>query len=253
MERSLLFVLLITFSLGVFGQTEPLANKPNTRIQLKDGSIFRGEKIDETGYHIEMIIATGDTVIFDKNNVVGITDLDFTNTILFKTNRYHKKEGIFVHVSYGLRSYNAEVTNKGDMTFGKRLSEKMQLGFGLGITQSDALITQNTWVFTTFVNPYIYGRRYINQNNFRPFVDAKMGYGFSTRERNHSGGVYLEPGIGIQAASRGKFKWNMGLSFYYQATEGQRTEGGVGPFNMPIEIDYRIKYSRLLLNFGVEI
>lgn len=253
MGRSIWFVLLATFSLGVFGQTETPAEKPKTRVQLKDGSIFKGQKIDESGYHIELIIATGDTVIFDKDNIAGITDLDLTNSIVFKSDRYHKKEGFFVHVSYGFRSYNAEVTNKGDMTFGARLSEKMQMGLGLGITQSDALVTQNIWVFNTFVNPYVYGRRYINQKTFRPFVDAKVGYGFSTRERNHSSGIYLEPGIGLQAASRGKFKWNVGLSYYYQPTKGQRTEGGVGLFNTPIEIDYRIKYSRLLLTFGVEI
>lgn len=252
MERSLWFVLLVTFSFGVFGQAEPQVKKPETRVQLKDGSIFRGTKIDESGYHIEMIIATGDTVIFDKDKVAGISTFDQSNSITFKSDRYHKTDGFFVHVSYAFRSYNAEVTNKGDITFGKRLSEKAQLGFGLGVTQSDALVTQNTWVFTTFVNPYAYGRYYVNQNNLRPFVDAKAGYGFSTRERNHSSGVYFEPGIGIQAASRSKFKWNMGLSFYYQPTEGQRTEGG-GPFNTPIEIDYRIRYSRLLLTFGVEI
>lgn len=227
--------------------------KVDTRVQLKDGSIFRGTKLDESGYHIEMIIATGDTVIFDKDNIVGVTLLDPNTSNEIKPDRYHKTDGFFVHVGYGFRSYNSEVTNKGDITFGNRLSEKTQLGFGVGVTQSDALVTQNTWVFTTFVNPYVYWRRYINQKNFRPYFDTKVGYGFSTRERNHSSGLYLEPGIGIQASSRGKFKWNMGLSFYYQPTEGQRTEGGFGPFNTPIEIDYRIKYSRLLLTFGVEI
>ncbi len=234
------------------GQTEPQVKKSSTRIQLKDGSIFRGENIDESGYHLEMIISTGDTVIFDKDEIISISVLDTSGLSLFKGKRYHKTKGIFAHVNYGFRSYNTEITNKGDMTFGKRLSEKMQLGLGLAIVQSDALVTQNIWVFNTFVAPYAYGRRYINQKKFRPFVDAKLGYGFSTRERNHSGGIYAEPGIGLQAASRGKFKWNVGLSFYYQPTSGQRTEGG-GPFNTPIEIDYNIKYSRLLLNFGIEI
>lgn len=221
-------------------------------MQLKDGSIFRGTKIDESGYHVEMVLAVGDTVIFDKDEVAGITTYDTSTSPSYKGDRYHKTEGLFVHVSYAFRSYNAEVTNKGDITFGKRLSEKLQLGLGIGVTQSDAAITQNTWVFTTFVNPYAYGRYYINQNNVRPFAEVKAGYGFSTRERNHSSGVYFEPGIGVQAASRSKFKWNVGLSFYYQPTSGQRTEGGFGSVT-PIEVDYNIKYSRLLINFGVEI
>lgn len=239
------------FSYGVLSQVVPHTKALSLDLRLKDGSIFKGEKVWENDSLIQMVLGTGDTITVHKSRLEKQKEFDYSHVLLFEKRRFHRIHGLFGHLSYGFRSYNTEITNKFDLILGKRVSSKLNLGAGFSFAQSDALVTSNTWVFNTFLTPYVYGRRYLNQRRFRLYADAKAGYSFSTRERNHTGGVYLEPGMGVLAASKGPVKWNIGLSLYYQPTSGQRMEPG--PFNRPIEINYNLRYTRLLFNIGIEI
>lgn len=178
--------------------------------------------------------------------------MDLANLLVFeKKKRYHKTTGYFAHLQYGFKSLDYEITNKFDLTIGKRFRPMLNLGAGFSFSQSDALLTQNDWAFNTFLTPYIFGRKYLNNSWLRMYIDSKAGYSFSTRRRNHTGGVYAEPGFGFLVATKGAMKWDIGVSYYIQPTSGRWSQ--MGPFNRPAEVNYDLTYSRVLFKIGIEI
>ena len=260
MGRSIWFVLLVIFSFGVFGQTEPRTEQPKTSVHLKDGSIFHGHKIDESGYHIELIIVTGDTLILQKDLVVGISDHDHTHTrrkyLYRKKARFHYKDGFYVYLTGMLgRGANDSFTGVTDITVGYRINPNRSVGIGAGLATSDIFLG-SSWLFHEFATVFLYGRQYLGKSRTRFYFDARVGYGFPRVSQNlagneHNGGLHFQPGVGLHFATRFGLKWHVGVSQYIQRTSGE--DVSFGPFNQPIETDFKIWYSRPVFKVAIEI
>ena len=216
-------------------------------VTYHDGSYFVGHILQRNGPIWDFKLSTEDTIHIEVKKIVDY--LSASEVFFYKHRRYHTKKSFFAGTSLAFHA-GWESSVQWDGTLGMSLSEKFDIGAGIGISGHD-LDMGDDWVYNDFVNFFGYGRYYLNERAMRIYVDAKAGYAapINVWDESHTGGVYIQPGAGVIIASKNYFKWHFGLSQYILHTKGETTSWGFQ--GNAIEVDYDIWYNRTVFQFGV--
>lgn len=252
--RGIVLILLAVWgpcAIAQYVKPVPPSQAEQAMISYSDGSNFHGLILSKDSTKWPFVLSTGDTISLDPEQVTRM--LLESEAIFFSKQRYHTKRGLFINSNLSFHA-GWESSVLWDGMVGASISEKFDLGLGLGISGHD-LDMGHDWVYNEFVNAYGYGRYFLNRRFLRLYLDSRVGYAFPFLSfwdnRRQAGGVYLQPGFGIMIASKSCIKWNLGLSQYISNTTGTSTSW-VGSGN-PIEVDYDIWYNRTMLQFGVSL
>ncbi len=233
-----------------FAYTQNKSETP-TVLHMQDGSIYKGEIISEDAFEIVLKTeSVGEIIIpaflVKHRNANGIAPVS-------NNAKYHKTTGNFLTVDF---SFNIDRNSlfQFNVIYGKRLSPKYNVGVGVAFSEftSDFLFRGQQ-----LFQPYVYGQYYWNDKNWRLFTDVKLGYGidvtgtqdFGIQTQDSSGGVYANPGIGVEIANRKNMKWSIKLS--QQIQKSNRTGNFQDNFQNPIFITSNTWYNRTTLSTGV--
>ena len=221
-------------------------------VSYSDGSFFLGEIIERKSSVWIFHLSTGDTIHLDPRHITLV--LSEADIYPFNNQKYHIKKGLFANSSLMFHA-GWESSVQWDGTIGLGLTERWDVGLGLGISGHDMSLG-NDWVSHEFINAFGYGRFFLNDRKWRLYLDSKMGYGFPLLnewdlDNDYSGGFFLQPGAGIIFSSKSAYKWNIGLSQYILNAKGNTTS--FGNFGNPIEVDYNVWYNRTVIQFGLSI
>jgi hypothetical protein len=249
MRAKLLTTLGVAFLFFSVAAQEYVSQKTST-ISYKDGSIFHGTIINAKGDNLKMIISTGDTINLKLSMIKKIADL--SDYIVTKKDKYHYKSGIFSYTSVALGSHDLDYTTQIQTVLGYRYTERLSLGLGFAIEGYHLSVGDGRF-YHKYLTPFGYGRYYLNNKNWRLYTDAKMGYAFAKEsnifQRNTSkDGFIFQPGLGIQIASRNKFKMHFGMSYLFL-----RTKGTGADWSGDIQYDYDVWINRLVFKIGVDL
>ncbi len=245
--------LLLLFAFRVEAQQ---ANDPAEQsiIYFKDGSVFKGVIIDEGPIHYQMVLSTLDTISINKTMIGRFANARRMN--LYRRGGYHYKDGVYVYITGMLGGgANDSYTGMTDLTIGYRTNPDQSIGIGAGLAISD-IVLASTWMTHEFTTVFLYGRQYLGKSKTRFYFDSRVGYGFARTGQDgisddHNGGVHFQPGVGLHFSSKSGLKWHVGLARFVQRTSGQ--DMTTGPFNQPIETDFKLWYSRTVFKVGIEI
>lgn len=247
----LLFVLVFSIQFAYTQQN----SVDQTVITLQDGSVYIGNIISEDAFEIVMETESVGTItvpaylVKNRNNKRAI--------LLQTIGKYHKTTGYFFTLDYSLSlGSNSNSLTQLNLIFGKRLTTKLNLGVGVGISN----ISRNNFTFIDqqLAQPYVYGQYFLNNKKWRLFVDMKLGYGIDLGEtRNFGfndeitshGGAYINPGIGFELANRKKMKWSFKLSQFIQ--KASHTDSFQDGLQNPVFIKSNVWYNRTTLTIGL--
>lgn len=219
--KSICIVLMILFTQCVFAQK----SEGFIKVFMSDGTVHVGERIQENRNELEIQTTALKTITLDKSLIGKIKKLNGIPSVTGE--RYHKSSGYFVNAELALsfRSFD-RLLFLSSLTIGKRLSSKLDLGAGLGISTGSIAVNDTFNIENEFIHTFAYGKYNFNDKNLKPFLDLKAGWGFSLVddwERNtESGGLFLQPGIGFDIANKKKLKWSFKVSQIIQNVSGHR-------------------------------
>lgn len=220
----------------------------STTVFYADGSVFNGVIVEEDVSYMHLLLVTGDTIKLHK--LLIDKDGHRRNIAQPKKEKYHKKEGLFSSVEYGLGVGSGGGSTMIQGIFGKRIKPNLNVGIGLGYSYS-SFNNPGVWQDNTFLNIFGFGRYYLNDKKFRLFTDAKIGYGIKQDDAwaSYTSGFYAQPGIGFEIANRKKMKWSIKLSQFIQNTSGSNQWND--QFNNPILFNYNHWYNRTMFTVGI--
>ena len=244
----LLFLLSFLSIPTVFSQLTP---EKNSIIYYKDGSVFIGEILEDHAFSIKMAITTGDTLHITKKNIRKIFQPS-RNVLMHTKGKMHYTSGIFVSTTLG-GGLSADPSFDWDLVVGRRLNEKWSVGVGAAVSFNSVWNFRGIFLDNHFIPIFAYGRYYLTKKSARLFAFSRLGYGVRSDIAlgdDHTGGVHIQPGIGVHFASRKSARFIITLSQMLQHTRGSRVDFDF--LSNPINVDYNFFYNRTMLKIGVE-
>ncbi len=213
MEKRILFALSVLVSLSLQAQNE-FGVHSNTCVTYKEGNQLVGKTISDNGRSINLLTEWGDTIWIWYRHLIDVERVD-DRSQLFRHGRFHFRKGSYTNLSIafttGLDSGPASHLH---FSWGRRIREKITLGFGTGIdTYRFGIAYQRYSYLTTFAYGRVYLYNYFLKRT-KPFISVKLGYGFAEntfvkwriQEGRYRGGPMLNPSVGLHFASKGKIK-----------------------------------------------
>ena len=195
-----------------------------SQVELKDGSLLKGTIIEDTDYHIKLVIETGDTLTIGYKNIAGI------NQNRMRSNRpkaTHDYDGLFVGVGFNQYIHN-DAPFGFSLTVGKRLSKKTSVGVEARWRRHDEFVGA---IYVTPDYGYLgaYMRQYLLEKRQRFFADATLGYTIGTNSgtecctirSDYKGGVQAALGGGVQFATTSPLSLIVKGGVTYSHTSGE--------------------------------
>ena len=220
-------------------------------VYSKAGSVYSGEIISENVFDIKMVVADNDTIVLSKRKIKKINNIQ-DDIVIYENGKYHRTSGYFYSISLNSTLGDNDDSNILNFTFGKRLNEKWYAGLGIGQASGVARLPGSNRVSHKFVNLFGYGRYNFKRNKLLYFADSSVGIGIAKRQDmwrgEYTDGIYMQPGIGIEFASRNKIKWSVKLSQYIQKTSGSLRLQLVNSEGL---YEYNLLYNRTTIGVGV--
>lgn len=219
-------------------------------INTKKGSLFKGKIVGETESIIEFVLSnTNDTISIEKNSV-RFKSVEKGKIILSK-GKYHKSTGWVnsLGLLWGPNShfspyYVAGFTSQLEYTGYKMIRPRLGIGGGGGLMVHGGLIFGYEDVKNLkFFDLYSYAKLYMSDTKVRPYLDAKLGYGFPLESIDwycygceeptmyntiYRSGVIFQLGLGVEFASTKERRSGLKFSVYAHGTRDVRhTPGAV--------------------------
>lgn len=194
-------------------------------VYLTNGSIIRGDVIEQTKEVIKIEIAGGSILVYKMEEVEKIIKEEKVLKFKKKERDYQIKDtGYFHSISFGfLPGRNAQFGNfafGGSLhyTFGYQYKRILGVGIGVG---TDAYIYNN---IQNIFPVYLEARGYFSDKPFSPYYRVDVGYGFTTVGNSWniidaSGGLYVHPKIGFRFPSRSNAAFVMELGYSHQGAK----------------------------------
>lgn len=222
-------------------------------IYYKDGSVFRGRILSEDPLHLQLVLSTMDTISINKSMIGRNTTA--RRMSMHRRGGFHYKEGMYAYLTGMLGGGDDNLTGMTDLTLGYRIHPNRSVGIGAGLAISD-IVLAGSWMTHEFTTIFLYGRQYLGKSKTRFYFDTRLGYGLPRASANvfgneHNGGVHFQPGLGLHFASKSGLKWHIGVAQFVQRTSGEDIT--TGPFNQPIETEFKLWYHRTVFKLGIEI
>jgi hypothetical protein len=253
MVKCLFSILLVFFCLKVKCQV----NSDLVIAKYKNGIYYVGERIVERENIITLKINTMDTLHINRNLLSRYHDSE--SALIFPNGKYLQTKGRVWDLTFGfnalgvLNSADQRVSTHLEFMYGKRLSEKLNFGFGLGFEFNEAKVAGFQFD-TQFTSLFAYGKYYLNNNSNRLFLFSRIGVGAPTDENEegitaeHSSGFNSLNGLGLHFASRKSSTFQIMLGFYIQKTSGR--EFFIDNIGNEVETNFDILIKRLMFKFG---
>lgn len=235
-QKLILFSIAFLLPLLALAQTET-----EDVVYLKNGSILRGEIIEQTNNEILKIKTVGRNVIVVKwENVERIAREEIPHSDFGQ--QYFEKSGYVINTGFDILTGGGTTSVGFRMVNGYRFNPQLSAGLGIGLVLYND--PQN------LVPIYLDFKYKLKRANSTPFVFLKTGFSFSIMSDenlevvDHDGGFMLSPGIGIQFETSEEFGlyftagYNLDNSKYEQEDFNGRT----------VETD--INYRRMMIGFG---
>lgn len=208
-------------------------------IYFKDGGILRGQILerDEQGQSLMIETAGRNIFIVRLEEVQSIGREDVPKPQYFKKSGYMNQTGIDILHGRGRTSVRFQMVN------GYQFTPRVSAGFGISLVPySDPL---------NLVPFYLDFKVKFLEANTTPFVFLKSGYSISLLSEtdipveSHSGGLMLNPGIGIQFDTGSGFGWyfNAGYNMDHATFDEELWDGRT--------LENDITYRRVLFGMGV--
>ena len=249
------YYLLFLFSfLSISTLFSQFSTQKRTIIYNKDGSFFIGKILKDHPSSIEMIKTTGDTLNIHKRQIKRIFQTS-RDIIMHTKGSVHYTSGIFASTSFGW-GLSEDHSFDWDLVVGRHLNEKWSVGLGASVNYNTTNNFRGIRIDNRFTPIFAYGRYYINKKSARLFAFSRLGYGFGFFSDNiewvdnQTGGVHIQPGIGVHFASRKSIRFIITLSQMLQHTRGSQVDFDF--LSNPINIDYNFFYNRTMLKVGIE-
>ncbi len=178
---------------------------------LKDGSIIKGEIIEQTEFLVRIKTLSGDVSEYSFkyiDKIIEIGDEEETYLENLSDPRHHKTGGTF----YNLNIYSIPI----GLDIGRRVNSRLDLGGQLGFLISQSRGTGFNFGDILGVGPM--ARYYLSENQYKAkgFVKGMVGVALAlnNREGNNSIKPYAGLSIGWQIPSRKKTRFYFDLGFY---------------------------------------
>lgn len=249
MIRILIVTAFFTLAFGSKAQKYNSINLEKVTIQTYDGSIYKGYVLDRREFEIDVLLPTMDTISVHDVLISNIKSSNDYNT--YKKGRFHQKKGLYA-VGFLSADYHSSGGLNGQLVY--QTSPKFAWGLTGGF-QVNELSLEQSFNSNVFWQLGLYGKYNLTRKSTRIYTDLKAGYGFTSPDTwgdPYEGGIYLEPGIGLQFASKDNFRLNIGLGQQLQRSTGQTNIWNGGNFENAT-IDYKLWYNRTVLRIGVEL
>lgn len=190
-------------------------------IYLTNGSVIRGDVIEQTQEEIKIKIAGGSVLVYKMSEVERITkeektlkekkrDRDFTSP----------KLGYYHAVNFGLLPGQGEF---GTFAFGGSLhyvlgyQYKPIIGAGIGVGADSYIYSE----IRSVIPVYLEARGYLQNQPFAPYYCLQAGYGFALindtwNMTDASGGIMIHPKIGFRFPSRTNAAFTAEIGYLFQ-------------------------------------
>lgn len=253
---SFLLVLCI-FNLGYSqkGKKKKKPSKTSTRaiVQYNDGSVFIGDILFEGTLNMKMILSTNDTVNLNKAYIKRIKRGD-KNISLFGGAKFHYTEGFFMSLQFGGMNSNDFSNETSEFSFigGYRFNKKLAAGLGFGAGYNTTF-SFGTWIDASTIPVFAYARFYPFDKKVKPFVAGRLGWGFPDNNAwggDHTGGLYFQPEIGINFASRRRIRFTLSIGQQIQHIKGSNVN--FDQFSNPITSNYNLWFNRTVFKVGLD-
>ncbi len=245
-------VLLVSFMLSQMLLIAQNQSK-KSRVELKDGSLLNGVIIEDTDYHIILVIETRDTLTIGYKNIAGI---DQNRQWHQRTKAEHDYDGLFVELSLNQYIHNDAPFDL-SVTVGKRLNKKTSIGVQARFRRHDEFVGA-IYITPDFGYGGAYLRQYWLEKKARFFTDATLGYSVSTNSgtqcctirSDYNGGVQASLGGGVQFATNGPLSLIVKGGVTYSETSGEivTIDNPVTTFESTYSKEYLIPH----VGFGIE-
>lgn len=244
-----LFLCLILLAGTSYAQDDVPVTK-YISIQYADGSLFRGNLIEEDEFYLYIRLVTGDTIKLEQALIEK--RLKESDIKKLRQESFHFEEGVYAQLSLSLNT-SQEVASDANLTVAYRANKKWSYGGGVGLAYGDSQLS-GLYVSNNFVPVFGYARHNLKSSRVIPYVDLRLGYGIANVrpwQRDYTGGMFAQPGIGIHLPSRTKAKWHLGISQLIQQTKGE--EELFDPRGFPVTASYNKWYNRTMIRIAIEI
>ena len=236
----LLFIMISLINTGILHGQQSKAKQE--KVYLKDGSILKGQILEDNEFFIKILINTGDTLEIGYKNIIPAEQYQRSEQIMAPF--YHDTGNFWNVVLKGqfIEDGGGELT----IQYGKRWSSSFSAALGLGyLTRNENVQAYSFNSSYIHISPY--ARYYVKKEIPRLFFSASAGYalsvagdGISFLDEEHSGGLTAHLSTGIHFASRNNLKWLIEAGVNYLNTSGSFSENN--PWIGEIITSYSNKY-----------
>jgi len=259
-QRIIFSILLVVFvfNLGYSQKKNKRKHKQTTTstkaiVQYNDGSVFIGDITFEGTLAMKMVLTTNDTVNLNKAYIKRIKRGD-KNISLFNGAKFHYTKGYFLSLQYGGMNSNDFNNETIEMVFigGYRFNKKLAAGLGFGVGYNYT-VSFGTWIDASTIPVFAYARYYPIEKKIKPFVAGRLGWGFQNGEpwrTDHSGGLYFQPEIGVNFASRRRIRFTLSVGQQIQHIEGSSFI--FDQFSNPVTSTFNLWFNRTIFKVGID-
>lgn len=191
-------------------------------VYLSNGSVIRGDVIEQTKEEIKIKIAGGSILVYKMSEVERITKEEKESKGKKEIKDFKFKETDYYHaVSFGLLPGQGEF---GGFAFGGSLhyvfgyQYKPIIGAGVGIGADSYIYSE----IRNIIPVYLEARGYLTKNQpFAPYYSVQAGYGFALvndiwNMTDATGGIMLHPKVGFRFPSRSNASFTAEIGYLFQ-------------------------------------
>lgn len=200
---------------------EALRDDKFEKIQLWNGTVFRGRTISDNDGYIEFDAHNlSDTFSVDKNHISKY--INKNDYFIFSNDKFHKKHGSINSIRMLFVSNIENNLLQIEILRYKLINPNQAIGVGIGFLTGSIDFDE-----VSFTELFLYSKRFLTNNRKRLFFETKIGAAIQYEDdsvfeqRNYdvySSGPQLQYAIGIDYANSKDHKWSIYLGHLLQFT-----------------------------------
>ena len=258
MKKILTLFFLLASTLVLYAQ--PISMSYIDKILLEDGSSLVGQVIDQTDQEVSFQIIGGPVIKIARNQIKellrGEEVKDKKGKVYFSNGKSISTKGSYATLHIGTNWTNNETVDGKfgglflSSSYGFHFNRFLSVGGGIGIE----IINGPNFNNYTFVPVFAEIRGYpFSNKTTTPYYAMSIGYGFgwdlfdSFSRGSYTGGLNVEPRIGLRFASHKRSQFYTELGYKYQSTESTYRRSS---FEGATFVKQDIQFFRPTLNFG---
>lgn len=227
----LLFTCMI-FPLTILAQDDTF----NDIIELKNGSKLIGDLIFEDSVKVIFHFPSLRDTLTIPQNTISFKRINDGTRQYYRGGKYHYVRRDYVRFSFAASFLDP--SNQFDIGLGRRFTNSLSVGAGLGSNTLYANGSPNRYLF---VLPHIFIRKYISKKHVtnKLYGSTKTGYsmpiGPTGNVIDYQGNIFIDLAAGIHYASRKDIKFSIELGILMQPIKSEFFDVQSGFFEILLE------------------